>query len=303
MSLKPDPIGSIPEETARIAKAVFRKGNTYLKLRDELGVLYADEDFAALFPKRGQPALAPWRLALVTVMQFMENLTDRQAADAVRAGIDWKYVLGLELDNAGFDFSVLSEFRARLVEGGGESLILDRMLEHFRCKGLLKARGQQRTDSTHVVAAIRTMNRLELVGETLRAALNELAALAPEWLRGIAPDEGYKRYGARVDDYRLPKADAARTALAETVGQDGFYLLDALDKALLPREIKTTSKIEILRQQWTRHFERMKGGKARWRAGPELTKSAHSIELPYDPDARHSVRHELSWTGRSARSA
>src|SRR5436309_13428302 len=122
MSLKPEPICPVPQETARVAKAAFPKGSTFIKMRDELGVLYQDEAFAALFPKEGQPALAPWRLALVTIMQFAEGLADRQAADAVRSRIDWKYALGLELEDSGFDFSVLSEFRSRLIGGNAEYL-------------------------------------------------------------------------------------------------------------------------------------------------------------------------------------
>ena len=104
MSLKPEPIGPIPPETVRLVKAVFPKGSTFMKMRDELGTLYQDEMFVALFPKEGQPALAPWRLALVTIMQFTEGLSDRQAAHAVRAYLDWKYALGLELEDRGFDF-------------------------------------------------------------------------------------------------------------------------------------------------------------------------------------------------------
>ena len=118
--LKPEAVKNIPKETARIAKAAFPKGSAVMKLRDEFGTFYEDEDFSALFSATGQAALAPWRLALVTVFQYLENLTDRQAADAVRGRLDWKYALGLELADAGFDFSVLSEFRSRLVEGESE---------------------------------------------------------------------------------------------------------------------------------------------------------------------------------------
>jgi transposase len=127
MSLKPAPIDPVPEGTARVARAAFRKGNPLLELRDELGTIFADEDFADLFPKRGQPGLAPWRLALVTLLQFREDLSDRRAAEAVRARIDWKYLLGLELADPGFDASVLCEFRARLVAGGAEERLLDRL--------------------------------------------------------------------------------------------------------------------------------------------------------------------------------
>jgi transposase len=136
MSLKPLPIGAVPQETARLAKAVFPEGSTFMKMRDELGTLYQDEMFAALFPKDGQPALAPWRLALVTIMQFTEGLSDRQAAQAVRARLDWKYALGLELEDRGFDFSVLSEFRARLIEGKMEHLLFETMLNCLKQRGL-----------------------------------------------------------------------------------------------------------------------------------------------------------------------
>ena len=181
MSLKPSPIEPVPEGTAHVARAAFRKGNPLLKLRDELGAVFADADFADLFPKLGQPGLPPWRLALVTVLQFAEGLPDRQAADAVRGRIDWKYALSLELTDPGFDFSVLCEFRARLIAGGLEQSLLEAMLTRYRERGLLKARGRQRTDSTHVLAAVRKLNRLENVGEMLRAALNSLAAAAPDW--------------------------------------------------------------------------------------------------------------------------
>ena len=113
MSLRPSVIAPIPDETARIARAAFPKGNLYLSMRDELGLAFCDTDFAELFPRRGQPAFAPWHLALITVFQFLENLSDRQAADAVRSRIDWKYALGLELTDFGFDYSVLSGFRER----------------------------------------------------------------------------------------------------------------------------------------------------------------------------------------------
>src|SRR5215212_9919755 len=210
MSLRPEPIAEIPAETARVARAACPKGTIVTRLRDEFSALYQDEDFRALYPTLGQPGLAPWRLALVTVLQFLEHLSDRQAADAVRARIDWKYALGLELTDPGFHFSVLAEFRARLVAGGAEPLLLDTMLEHFKARGLVKARGKQRTDSTHVLAAVRDLSFLELVTETLRAALDDLAAVAPDWLRGVAKPVWFERYGRRVEDYRLPKSREER---------------------------------------------------------------------------------------------
>src|SRR6516164_9458009 len=189
MSLKPEPISPVPAETARVAKAAFPKGSTFMRMRDELGILYTDETFASLFPADGQPALAPWRLALITIMQFVEGLSDRQAADAVRGRLDWKYALSLELEDSGFDFSVLSEFRSRLVEGHAEYLLFETMLTYFKQQGLVKAGGRQRTDATHVLAKVRALNRAVIVGETLRAALNSLAVVVPNWLHSFVPPE------------------------------------------------------------------------------------------------------------------
>ncbi len=163
---------TIPEETARVAHAAYPHGNMLLKMRDTLGTIYQDQMLASLFPHNGRSVEAPWRLALITVLQFMEELPDRQAADAVRGRIDWKYVLGLELADPGFDASVLCEFRKRLVQGGAEHLLLDTLLALCKERGWLKTHERQRTDSTHVLAKIRAMNRLMCVGEAMRFALN-----------------------------------------------------------------------------------------------------------------------------------
>ncbi|HRH45517.1 MAG TPA: transposase, partial [Pyrinomonadaceae bacterium] len=229
MSLKPSAIEPVPKQTARVARAAFPKGNLYLSMRDNLGTLFEDVDFTELYPRRGQPAFAPWRLALITVMQFLENLSDRQAAEAVRSRIDWKYVLSLDLTDSGFDHSIfLSHFRDRLIESGRQELLLDRVLDLLREKQLLKERGKQRTDSTHVLAAIRVMNRLELVMETMRAVLNDLSQVMPIWLSAIVPSEWFTRYAVRIEDTRLPRSEKARVELAQTVGIDGFYLLERI---------------------------------------------------------------------------
>jgi transposase len=307
MSLRPQPIGSIPEQTARVAHAAFPKGHPYLTLRDHLGTIFQDEDFATLFPAWGYPGLPPWRLALVTLMQFRENLADRQAAEAVRARIDWKYLLGLDLTDPGFDFSVLSEFRDRLLAGNAAVLLLDKLLERCRTMGLLTARGQQRTDSTHVLAAIRVMNRLELVAETLRATLNELATVAPAWLQAMAPLAWYERYGKRIEDTRLPQGQASRDAYAQMVGEDGFALLDALEAAETPEHLRALPLITTLRQTWQRHYERAidegtaQGHPAlssvRFKRNQELPPAAEAIESPYDPEARYRQKCDTQWTG------
>jgi len=295
MSLKPSVVASVPKATARVARAAFPKGNLYLSMRENLGTLFEDVDFTDLYPRRGQPAFAPWRLALITVMQFLENLSDRQTSEAVRSRIDWKYALSLELTDSGFDHSVLSHFRDRLIQSGRQELLLDRVLNLLREKQLIKERGKQRTDSTHVLAAIRLMNRLELVMETMRAALNDLSEAAPIWLNGIAPTEWFMRYAARIEDTRLPRTEKARTELAEAVGRDGCYLLERLAEEQ-PDLLKRQS-VEILERVWLRHYTRDEAGEAHWIENAKLGPAAEAIESPYDREARHSRKRELVWTG------
>jgi transposase len=295
MSLKPSVIELVPEQTARVARAAFPKGNLYISIRDELGTLFEDADFSSLYPRRGQPAFAPWRLALITIMQFLENLSDRQASDAVRSRIDWKYVLSLDLTDAGFDHSILSNFRERLAAGKQPALLLDRVMELLKEKNLLKVRGKQRTDSTHVLAAIRVMNRLELVTETMRAALNQLASISPDWLSRAAAPDWFARYSARIEDTRLPRGEQAREEFARQVGKDGSHLLEQLSKQ--KPELLKLEAIETLQKVWQRHYTRNETGEIGWRKNADLSRAATAIESPYDTEARHSNKRELSWTG------
>ena len=248
MSLKSQGICPIPPETVRVARAAYPKGNLYMSMRDVLGSIYTDEDFAKLFPKDGQPAEAPWRLALITVLQCVENLSDQQAANAVRGRIDWKYLLSLDLTDAGFDASVLTEFRSRLVEQHAEERWLENMLTLFGQKGWLKSRGRQRTDSTHVLAKIRALNRVLCVWETMRAALGSLAIVAPDWLRRHSSAEWVERYGPRSEDSRLPVGEVERRALAEEIGAQGRQLLDALFHLDALQWVPHVPAVEVLRQ-------------------------------------------------------
>jgi len=296
MSLKPEPMSPIPQETVRLAKAVFPEGSTFMKMRDELGTLFQDEMFAALFPKDGQPALAPWRLALVTIMQFTERLSDRQAAHAVRARLDWKYALGLELEDRGFDFSVLSEFRSRLIAGEREYVLFETMLSCLKQRGLIKAGGRQRTDATHVLAAVRAINRVVCVGETMRAALNTLAEVAPQWLRSFAPDEWYERYEHRVEEYRLPKEQTKRTALVETIGADGYALLDAIYTTPELNWLQHVPAVEILRRVWVQQFELVEG-RPHFRANDNIPPPPKMICSPYDIEATYGRKLTTWWVG------
>jgi transposase len=296
VSLKPSLIPAVPELTARVARAAFPKGNPYLRLRDELGPAFHDAGFADLYPKRGQPALPPWRLALVTVMQFAEDLSERQAADAVRGRIGWKYALGLALDDPGFHFSALSEFRARLTASEAQRLLLDEMLAACKDHGMLTARGRQRTDSTHVLAATRDLNRLELVGETLRATLNALAAAAPEWLRQRVPAEWFDRHAARVEETRLPKGQEARYAHAEVIGGDGYRLLEALRCDAAAAWLWQVPAVEVLRRVWLTQFY-LDDGRVRWRTAADLAPAGQRINSPYGAEATFGNKRSTTWVG------
>ena len=267
-----------------------------MQIRDQLGVIYEDQSFADLFSRRGQPAEAPWRLALVCIFQFMEGLTDRQASEAVQQRIDWKYALALELTDPGFDFSVLSKFRARLIAGGSEMRLFEIMLEHLKTQGLLKAGGRQRTDSTHILAAVRTLNRLERVGETLRHALNVLAEVAPGWLHAHAHPEWYECYGRRMQNYRFPKAETARSELGATIGHDGIYLLQAVDAAVELLWLRDLPAIQTLRQVWAEQYTDLSGD-IRFREKKDLESPADLIVSPYDTEARYSVKRGMEWIG------
>ena len=293
---------SNPEETRQIAKAAFPKGNVYLWIGDELGELYADHLFIGLYPVRGQPTISPGRLALITILQFMEGLTDRQAAEAVRGRIDWKYALGLELTDPGFDFSVLSEFRERLSAGQQEQTLLNVLLDELKQRGWLKARSKQRTDSTHVLASVRQLNRLVMMGETMRQALNELAEVDPDWLKSIAPSEWFTHYGQRLDGLRLPKEREKREALLEVIGADGIYLLSTLWETPEKKELWQLPGVKILQQIWIQQYwmEYAEGeGKylVHSRADDNQPPGDKRIHSPYDVECRYCTKRSTEWVG------
>ena len=294
--LSPQPLPPIPATTVRIARAAFPKGHPYLHAADALGEVFTDEAFAALFRRRGQPALAPWRLALATVLQFAEGLSDRQAADAVRARLDWKYVLRLEVDDAGFDASVLCEFRGRLAAGGAEWLLFETVLAWCRERRLLRARGQQRTDSTHVLAAVRALNRVEVAGETLRHAFDSLAVAAPAWLRAHCQPTWNARYGRPLADADLPKGQTAREAFAVLVGGDGHALLAAVYAPDAPTWLREIPAVETLRRVWVQQFS-LDNGATRWRASDDIPPASIFIGSPYDADAHLARKYTTAWIG------
>ena len=296
MSLRPSPIPPVPQETVRVVRAAFPKGNVYRTLRDELPALFTDELFADLFPERGKPAHTPWRLALATLLQYAEGLSDRRAAEAVRSRIDWKYLLSLELEDPGFDASVLCEFRKRLLDGDAEQRLLDTLLNCVREKGLLKAGVKQRTDSTHVLAAVRALNRVELVGGAMRHVLEVLALAAPDWVRQHACAEWPERYVPRFGHDRSRESEEQKRALVLTTGADGFALLDLLFSPEAPTWLRQIPAVEMLRRVWLQNYQRTPDD-ILWREADNIPPAAIFVNSPFDADAHLARKRTTQWVG------
>jgi transposase len=301
-----------PEPDPQVAAAIAAKYRgkrprpLAVQVRDRLGQWMEDEQFAAAFGIRGKPGWSPSRLALVTVLQREENLTDRQAAEAVRTRIDWQYLLGLLLDDPGFDHTVLAEFRAKVAGAGLEQVVLDALLARLVSGGLVKSGGKQRTDSTHVVAAVAALNRLELAGESVRAALEALAAAHPDWLeQRVCVSDFARRYGTSMTSWQPPASQARRDELAIAYARDGYALLEAVYDRSAPAWLRELPAVDVLRRVLLQNYTRAitENGREvvkRREKEPEgdgLPPGHARIASPYDTDARWGVKREEFWLG------
>src|SRR6266545_2941782 len=266
MSMQPPPWPEPADDVAQAVQAMYagRRAPLAVVVRDELDAVFADVEFAEAFAVRGQPGWSPGRLAMITVLQAVEGLTDVQAAAAVRLRLDWNYLLGLSLADRGLDDSVLSEFRTRVVGHGLEARVLDLLVARLVDKGMLKARGKQRTDSTHVLAAVRQLNQVELVGETVRACVEALGA-----------------------DY----------------ARDGAALLRAVWDPSSPAWLAHLPAAEVLRRVLIHNVvvDVDRGGRAvirlREADADGLPPGRCRIVSPYDTDARWGGKRDLTWNG------
>jgi transposase len=309
MSLKPVPF---PEPDPLIAAAV---GDAWprpddrplaVAVRDHLGEWLKDEDFAAAFGARGRPGYSPVVLALVTVLQQAENLTDRQAVLQAKRALDWKYLLGLPLTGGQvFDHTVLSEFRGKVAGAGLERVALDALLERLKEEGLVRAGGKQRTDSTGVIAAVAALNRLELAGESMRAALDALAAAHPAWTQGVLDASWMRRYGTPVTSWRPPLTEKKRNELAIAYAIDGYKLLGAVYGPASPAWLREIPAVQVLRTVLLQNYVITTGGDGREVVrrrekepeGEGLPPGDTRLASPWDPDARWSVKRDEFWLG------
>lgn len=293
MSLKPQPPRKMPEEMAQMVAKLLPAESPYRLVGDYLYAKYRDEDFTDLYPAEGQPALSPVDLGFVTAFQYMENLSDRAAADAMRLRLDWKYALHLRVDYEGFNFSVLSEYRGRLVEHEAEERIFEEMLGDLEELGLLKRRGRQRSDSLAVLTRVRKLNRLELVVETLRLALRALLGADLEWTRATVPPTWEERYGDRCVAERLSESE--RVVLQDETGQDGQWLLDRLAASTTPPVLSQLPEVQTLRTVWEQQYEICEKRVVFREPGPYDGETR--IQSPHDPEARYSKKRDYEWIG------
>jgi transposase len=300
----------IPQATVELAWKVHRRGTDEMRVRDALGPLFTDADFtsgqfAEMYSRLGQPGLSPALLVMVTILQFRHNLSDQDAAQAVADRISWKYALGLDLDDAGFDPSVLTEFRARLVTDERANALLDLMLDRLKTAGLVRAGGRQRTDSTHVIAGVRRLNRIETVGETLRAALETIAGITAGWIVPLLEAGWDERYGRKVETGRLlSRKNASAQALADQIGADGAKLLAAIDADPVAGWMNALPEVATLRLVWQQQYVTTSTGQLRLKTAEELPPAAERVHSPYDTEARYSTKdtgeHPTEWVGSKA---
>ncbi len=305
MSMQPRSWPEPADDVAEAVRTMFagRRAPLAVVVRDELGELFADAEFAEAFAVRGQPGWSPGRLAAITVLQAVENLTDVQAAEAVRLRLDWKYLLGLSMADQGLDDSVLSEFRSRIVANSMEAKVLDLLVARLVELGLLKARGKQRTDSTHVLAAVRQLNQVELVGESVRACVEALSAADPDWVAACLDASWQRRYGARVDSWRMPASKTKRAALGADYARDGVALLPAVWDPASPSWLAQLPAVGVLQRVLIQNVvvEVDRGGREviRLREADTdgLPPGRCRIVSPYDTDARWGGKRDLTWPG------
>ena len=293
MSFKPKPPRPMPKELAVLGPKLLRPDSPYRLVGEQVYEQYDEADYVDLYHAEGKPAISPVLLSFVTAFQYMENLSDREAAEAVRMRLDWKYALHLPLDYAGFNFSVLSEFRYRVIEHQAEARLFDCLLEQLQGLGLIKRRGRQRTDSLAVLTRVRDLNRLELVVETLRLAVRALLAVDPIWTRATVPPTWEERYGERCVASRLSKEE--RKTLESEVGQDGQWLLGRLQAETTPAVLRELPEVQTLSTVWSQQFEVIEGKVVYQAPGPY--DGTTRVQTPHDPEARYSKKGKQSWVG------
>lgn len=293
MCLKAQEPWPMPSETERVGQFLLAKDSAYRLVGEKLFETLSEQEFADLYPSEGQPGLSPVILALVTVFQFIEKLPDRQAAEMLRMRLDWKYALHLPLEYEGFHFSVLSEFRDRLLAGKAEGRVFEKLVAQIRTLGLIKERGKQRSDSIAILTKVRWLSRLEVAVETLRLAVSRLVKTNREWSEEILPPSWEDKYGERFVMQRYTEKEWKE--YEANIGNDGQWLLKRVEDGGAPADLQELSEVKLMQTVWAQQF--------RAEAGSLVFKELKTyngrtqIVTPHDPEAQYSRKRHSEWIG------
>lgn len=284
---------AMPEETQRIGRKLLKANDPYRLMGDQLFGQLHEAEYADLYSAEGKPGISPVILAFVSVFQYLEKLADRQAAAALRMRLDWKYALHLPLEYEGFDFSVLSEFRDRLIAGQAEGRVFEKLVEQIRALGLIKEHGKQRTDSIAMLTKVRRLCRVETVVETLRLAIVAIVDADREWSEEIIPPSWEEKYGERFVRQRYSEKEWKE--YEAKIGEEGQWLLKRLEQGGAPAELQTLPEVQVLKTVWAQQFREEAGQMAY----TDLKKyDGHTqIQSPHDPEARYSRKRHFEWVG------
>lgn len=291
MTMRGRDLAQMPADTGMLGQKVLAANDPYRVIGDHLADLLSDEPFATMYETTGRQAVWPSLLAMVTLFQFLEKAPDREAARMVVTRLDWKYALHLPLDYLGFDFSILCDFRQRILAHGKEALIFETVLRKVQSLGFIKKRGKQRTDALAVIGAVRMVSHLETVTETLRVTVRALEQGALAWMEREVPASFREEYARSRSDYGLTEVE--RQAALEQVGQDGCWLLERLDAAA-PHAVRALEAVTLLRTVWGQRYERV-AGKVSVRT--TMVDCTERIVTPHDPGVRAGEKWGKAWHG------
>jgi len=280
----------IPEEIRSWGEKHLESDNPYRVVDEQLFSFISWDELTALYSNIGRPSVNPIVLSLVTIFQFLEDIPDRVAAHRVKTRLDWKYALHLPFHDSGFHYSDLCNFRKRLANHDKESLIFGQLLEKIKALGYLEKRKHQRTDSTHVLANVRDLSRLENLSEGLRVSLKAIEKSDRRLYETKIPVLYREHWSKPLNDYQM--TDEERKQALERVGQDIHWLLSFLKTN--KESYLRLPELEVLQTLLSQHFT-IQSQKVSVKK--EATTGKEKIQTPHDPEARYSKKRGKSWTG------
>jgi len=295
MSLKDPFPEEVPGETARLVEPLLADDSVYRLVAECVDEFLSDEQFIELYANEGRPGINPVLLSLVTVFQFLEKLPDRAAAEMAVMRMDWKYALRQPLDWRGFHYSDLCNFRKRLLGQGQESMVFEHLLDYLRERGLVRAGGKQRTDTTHILGAVKQLGDIEVIGEGVRLAISELMSTDAKWVMQHLPASFIKSYKRPMPNYRMSKQEL-ETFIQET-GEEARWLLDqvALCGSVEMQQLPTVLQLARIWEDQYQYVNEPDCHCLVARQGKDCI--VDRLRTPHDPEATFGAKRDKNWVG------